>query len=49
MNYILSVFPIIADVINIIGITILVFGFAKELIKYRYFLGKEVEELHPNE
>ncbi len=30
----MSIFKSIAEIINIIGITILVFGFAKELIKY---------------
>ena len=30
----MSVFKSIAEIMNIIGITILIFGFAKELIKY---------------
>jgi uncharacterized membrane protein len=34
MEVIKEVFKMIAEIINIIGITILIFGFAKELIKY---------------
>ena len=34
MEHVFSVFSTIAEVINIIGITILIFGFTKELIKY---------------
>jgi len=34
MKYVLSTFLTIAEIINIIGITILIFGFLKEFIKY---------------
>jgi len=34
MELIFSIFGIIAEIINILGITILIFGFTKELIKY---------------
>ena len=34
MEVIKEGFKVIAEIINIIGITILIFGFAKELIKY---------------
>lgn len=38
MDWIKELFAVIADIIDIIGISILIFGFAKLLIKY---LGKE--------
>jgi len=34
MEPVFSFFIIIADIINIIGVSILIFGFTKELIKY---------------
>lgn len=34
MEHILSIFAIIAEVISMTGITILVYGFTKELLKY---------------
>ena len=34
MDSIMHIFKLIAEIINFIGISILIFGFAKELIKY---------------